>query len=788
MIGNYIKIAWRNLWKSKGYSALNIFGLAIGITCAALIFLWVEDELNYNNYFSDSELIYEVPSNQEYDGEWRTLSQATPGPLASDLKRTIPGIDFASRVKESNFLLNVKDKSFNKRGSYVDPEYLDIFKFDFLEGNARNALTDIKSIMITRTMADQLFGKNSPALGENIKINNTEDFKVTGVVANLPANVTYTFQWLVPFRNFEVDNHWTKEYGNNFANTFVKLAPNSDFKTVDKGVRDFVFKTFGEKDSVFFLHALEDWHLRGTESFENGESAGGRILFVNLFAIVALFIMLIACINFMNLSTARSEKRANEVGMRKALGSGRKQLIFQFLTEAVMTAFISGILSIFLLILLIPHFNLLIDKNLSLALEKPIHFIPMLVIILFCGLISGLYPAFYLSSFKPIDVLKGSRRQSGSASFIRKTLVVIQFSTSIIFIISTLLVYQQVQHVKNRNLGMVKENLIEIPIANGNIIKNFKSIEQELKSSGLVENVALVNSQILSAGNNTSGVNWQGKPADADILISVRTVTPQFFNTAGMEIIEGKGFGFSQAADSANVLISESFAKLMKTDQVIGNTINHNDQILTINGVVKDFIYGNMYGKSDPVMFYHQAEEAHYMYIKPAAGVAINKTLTKIEAVLKTQNPGFPFEYRFVDDAFNERFRSEQLVEHLSQIFAVLAVIISCLGLFGLSAFTAEQRRKEIGVRKVLGSSVLGIVQLLSEDFLKLVLFSIVISVPISWYIMQNWLRGFAYRIDIKLWVFVIAGLFAVLIALLTVSFQAIKAAVANPVKSLRTK
>ena len=788
MIRTYIKIAWRNLWKSKGYSALNIFGLAIGMTCAALIFLWVEDELNYDSYFADSELIYEVPSNQEYDGQWRTFSQATPGPLALDLKRTIPGIDFASRVKESDFLLNVKDKSINKRGSYVDSEYLNIFKFDFLEGNANNALTDIKSIVITRTMADQLFGKNSPALGENIKINTIENFTVSGVVADLSDNVTYSYQWLVPFRNFEVDNAWTKEYGYNFANTFVKLAPNSDFKTVDNGVRDFVFKTFGENDTVFFLHAMEDWHLRGTESFENGEPGGGRMLYVKLFTIVALFILLIACINFMNLSTARSEKRANEVGMRKALGSGKKQLIFQFLTEAVMTAFISGILSVFLLTLLIPHFNLLIDKDLSLAFEKPIHFLPMLIITLFCGIISGLYPAFYLSSFKPIDVLKGSRRPSGSASFVRKTLVVIQFSTSIIFIISTLLVYEQVQHVKNRNLGMVKENLIEMPIANGNIIKNFKSIEQELRSSGLVENMALVNSQILSGGNNTSGVDWQGKPAEADILISVRTVTPQFFNTAGMEIIEGKGFGSSQAADSTSVLISESFAKLMKTDHVVGNKINYNDQILTINGIVKDFLYGDMYSTSDPVMFYHQAEEANYMYIKPAAGVAINKTLTKIEAVLKTQNPGFPFEYRFVDDTFNERFKSEQLVEHLSQIFAVLAIIISCLGLFGLSAFTAEQRRKEIGVRKVLGSSVLGIVQLLSKDFLKLVLFSIVISVPIAWYIMQKWLQGFAYRIDIKLWIFVIAGLSAVLIALLTVSFQAIKAAIANPVKSLRTE
>jgi ABC-type antimicrobial peptide transport system permease subunit len=463
-------------------------------------------------------------------------------------------------------------------------------------------------------------------------------------------------------------------------------------------------------------------------------------------------------------------------------------LIFQFLTEAVLTALISGIVSILLLMVLIPHFNDLIDKNLNLAIAKPIHFLPILFITLFCGIISGLYPAFYLSSFKPIEVLKGSRRQSGSASFTRKTLVVIQFSISIIFIISTILVYQQVQHIKSRNLGMEKENLIEVPAANGDVIKNFKSIEQELTSSGLIESVALVNSQILSGGNNTSGIEWQGKPENQDILISYRTITPQFFNTAGMKIKEGKGFGNSQDADSTKVLISESFAKLMNTDNVIGKTINWGDQVFTINGVVNDFLYGDMYGTSDPVMFYHQVEGADYMYIKPTVGVAMNKVLSEIENVFKIQNPGFPFEYRFVDEAFNERFKSEQLVENLSQIFAVLAIIISCLGLFGLSAFTAEQRRKEIGVRKVLGSSVVGIVQLLSKDFLKLVFLAILISIPISWYVMQDWLQGFAYRTEINWWVFALAGILAVFIALVTVSFQAVKAAIANPVKSLRTE
>jgi len=786
MLSNYFKIAVRNLWKYKGYSFINIFGLAIGITCASLILLWVEDEMNFDQSIPDKELVFAVPTNQEYEGDIRTFFQATPGPLAAALKTEIPEITKAARKLDKNFLFSVGDKSINSEGSYADKDLFAIFGLKFIAGNPKEAFENKKSVVITQEIASILFDNSQEAIGKNIQFDKKTDYTVTGVIENLPHNTSYPFSWLIPFENFTDGEEWTKGYRPKFTNSFVKLAPGVDIEKVNEKVKTIIPSKTGEKDVVAILFSANDWHLRA--DFKNGEISGGRIEYVRLFSFIALIILLIACINFMNLSTARSEKRANEVGMRKALGSGKKQLIFQFVTEAVFTAFLSGLVSVLLLIILIPHFNALIGKNLSLALTQPIHFLPLIFITLICGFFSGLYPAFYLSSFKPIEVLKGARRQKGAASFTRKGLVVIQFSISIIFIISTILVYQQVQHVKSRDLGMEKENLIEVPAAHGNVIKNFKSIEQELTSSGLVESAALVNSEILSGGNNTSGIGWQGKPENQDILISYRTVTPQFFNTAGMKIKEGKGFGNSQDADSTKVLISESFARLMNTDDVIGKTISWGEQVFTINGVVNDYLYGDMYGTSDPVIFYHQAEGADYLYIKPATGVAINKTLKEIENVLKTQNPGFPFEYRFVDEAFNERFKSEQLVGNLSQIFALLAIIISCLGLFGLSAFTAEQRRKEIGVRKVLGSSVLGIVQLLSIDFMKLVLLAILISAPIAWYVMQNWLKGFAYRIDIKFWVFAIAGLAAVLIALLTVSFQAIKAALANPVKSLRTE
>ena len=786
MLKNYFKIAVRNLWKNKGYSALNIFGLAIGITCASLIFLWVEDEVNFDGAIPQKELVFHIPTNQKYDGVWRTFFQSTPGPLAEALKTEIPEIDKSARKRDGNFLFTVGEKSISRDGSYVDKDLFEIFGLKFIAGDSNGAFDNKKSIVITEKVASILFGESSLAIGENIQVDKKEDFKVTGVIENFPDNTTFSFSWLIPFENFTDGKEWTQDYGANFTDTFVKLKQGADVHAADKKVRTIMPAKTGDDEVEAILFAATDWHLRS--EFDDGKIIGGRIEYVRLFSLIALIILAIACINFMNLATAQSEKRANEVGMRKTLGSGKRQLIFQFMTEAVFIALLGGIVSVLLLFILIPHFNALVDKDISLAITQPIHFLPILIITLICGFFSGLYPAIYLSSFKPIDVLKGSRRQSVGASLTRKSLVVMQFSVSITFIICTIIVYQQVQHVKNRDLGLIKENLIEVPAANGDVIKNYLAIDNELRSSGLVQSTGLFNSHILSDGNNTAGVSWAGKSGSQDILISFRTVTPGIFETTGMRIKEGKGFSASEASDSTKVLVSESFAKLMNTESVLGKTINWNGQIFTISGVVENYLYGDMYGVSDPVMFFHHSDGSDYLYIKPAPGAGINETISKIEQVLKTQNPGFPFEYRFVDDAFNARFNSEQLVGNLSRIFALLAIIISCLGLFGLSAYMAEQRRKEVGVRKVLGSSVVGIVRLLSKDFMKLVILAILLAIPIAWYVMQNWLDGYAYRIDIHWWVFAIAGIIAVVIALVTVSFQAIKAAIANPVKSLRTE
>jgi predicted permease len=783
MIFNYIKIAFRTLLKNKGYTFLNIFGLAIGITCASLIFLWVEDEVSFNSSFEKQDQVYYVPTHQEYEGEWRTFN-STPGPLAEAMKSEIPGIVKATRTKQRDFLFAVNDNVINSSGRFVDADFIDIFSLSFIEGSAEEAFKNPEAIVITQETAEQLYGVNIKVLGKVLKVDNSDNYLISGVIEDLPKNITFPINWIAPFERWGGNKEWTKEYGSFFADTFVELLPEADFATVDAQVRSLLEQKTDDSDSKAFLHSIKDWHLRS--NFENGKQVDGRITYVRLFTIIALIILLIACINFMNLSTARSEKRANEVGVRKAMGSGRSRLIIQFIAEALILAFIATLVSVILLFILLPQFNLLIEKSLVLGLAKPAHILVLLVITLVCGIFAGLYPAFYLSSFKPVEVLKGLKVTQGSAIFIRKGLVIGQFTISMVFIISTILVYQQIQHVKNRDLGYDKDQLISLNV-NGNMIEKFSVIKQDLINSGAVTSVGLNNSGILSGGNNGSNLQWTGGTNTEDVLISFRYISSDFLETAGMELVEGRGFSENMAKDSTSVLITESFAKLMGEGSAIGKKIDRGDTY-TVIGVVKDYLYGDMYGQSDPVLFFNYHGEASYMYLKTNPEIATNAMLSKVEAVMKKHNPAYPFEYTFVDETFNAKFKSEQLIGKLSQLFAILAILISCLGLFGLAAYTAEQRSKEIGIRKVLGASVSGLVKLLSKDFLKLIGISILISIPIAWYAMDNWLQDYAYRIEISWWVFIIAGVGAILIALVTVSFQAIKAALANPVDSLKTE
>ncbi|MEM1003624.1 MAG: ABC transporter permease, partial [Bacteroidota bacterium] len=461
MILSYFKIAYRNLLKNKGYSFLNIFGLAIGITCASLIFLWVEDQISYNTNFPKQDRVYYVPTNQKFEGEWRTF-YSTPGPLAEDMRNEIPGIVRATRSSPEKLLFRLGENSLSSSGRYADADFLEIFSLNFVQGQRETAFKSPEGIVIDEDLAVQLFGTNENVIGRVLKVNDKDIYTVTGVFEKIPNNVTFKFNWVAPFERYAVGEEWMNFYGNNFSDTFVELGPNVDFATVDNQVRDIISTKAEDENTIAFLHSIKDWHLRS--KFEYGKIVGGRITYVRLFIVIALVILLIACINFMNLSTARSEKRANEVGVRKAMGSNRQRLIIQFITESLILSFMATALSILMLTLLLPQFNLLIEKELFLGLSEPNHIVTLFGISILCGLLAGLYPAFFLSSFKPVEVLKGLKANTGSASFIRKGLVVGQFTISIVFIIFTILVYQQIQHVKNRELGYDKDQLLSMLI------------------------------------------------------------------------------------------------------------------------------------------------------------------------------------------------------------------------------------------------------------------------------------------------------------------------------------
>ncbi len=793
MFKNYIKIAWRNLLKNKAFTAINILGLAIGITCSALILLWVEDEVNYDSSFSNKEHIYYVPTNQIFDGETYTI-YATPGPLAKDLKDNIPGIDKSSITFSTSHMLSIDDKALNRTGRYVDPDFIDMFSLEFLEGEVTNALATPDAIVLTKRTANTLFGEGVKALNETIKINNEFVFTVKGVVADLPSNTTFKFDWLLPSERLilgEDNMSWAEQYGNNFADTFVMLDANADFASVDKKVREWIPSQMEGGDTtqaIAFLHALKDWNLRS--SFTDGKITGGKITLVKTMLFIAFIILCIACINFMNLSTAKSEKRAGEVGVRKVLGSTRNSLVYQFMFEALIMAALGAVLSLVIVASFLPSFNILVEKQLELNLLENGWQLGILgIITMFCGVLAGWYPALYLSSFKPSQVLKGIYKKGKVAGFIRKGLVIGQFAVSVVFIIATIIIYQQVQHTKERDMGYDIDALVRLS-ANGNTIKNFNAIRADLMASNQIENASLTNSDMLSEGFNGSGLRWQGGTDTEDILVRYRYVTPDFFNTVGLTIIEGHGFSQNQTADSTNILVNESFAKLMGEGSAIGKTVNRWGGEYNVVGIVNDYRYGNVYGSGNigPMMYYHIPDFANHMYVKVSKEASLSDALATIENVMKKYNPAFPFEYSFEEDAFNTRFYSEELVGKLARIFSILTILISCLGLFGLSAFMAEQRKKEIGVRKVLGASVSRVISLLSKDFLQLVIVALLIATPLSYWLMNDWLQAFAYRIDISLWVFAIAGFLAIAIALTTISFQAIKAASANPIKSLRTE
>lgn len=794
MIRNYFKIAWRNLSINKTYSFLNIFGLTMGFVCAGLIFLWVQDELSYDKFNAKKDVIYYVKENMKYDTYVFTHG-STPGLLGPAMQEEIPGIANTCRTNEgqTSLLFSIGDNPVYASGKYVEPSLFDMFTLPFKEGNATNAFSELHSIVITEKTAKKFFGNENNIVGKSVKVDNEQDYIITGVLKDIPQNSNLQFEWLMPFKIVFDQNPWLENWANNGLSTYVELKPETEVASVDKLLFDFIQQREPTSLARPFLWSMNNWRLYN--DFENGlPTGGGRIEYVQLFSIIAWIILLIACINFMNLSTARSEKRAREVGVRKVLGAAKKGLIAQFTIEAVLMALIAAFIAVLMILVTLPAFNLLVEKELNIN-DNILRNIGVLSLVtLLCGVIAGSYPSLYLSSFKPVMVLKGLNLKSGSANTIRKGLVIVQFTASIVLIIGTIIIYQQIEHVKNRPLGMDKNNIITTPVI-GNVAKNYTSIHESLMNTGLIESVALSDYNILYGGNNTSGLTWEGKSPDANILVSLRYVSPGFMKTSGIKIMDGRGFQPNDTIESQsqNIVITKSLEKLMGNESAVGKVLrwkNHPEagsQIVV--GVVNDYVYGNMYGKPDPVLFTAAApEHTNTMYIRPKEQSDTKVALAEVSSILKKANPAYPFDYRFVDEQFNQMFMNEMLISKLSRVFAVLAILISCLGLFGLAAHNAERKTKEIGIRKVLGASVSVITVFMAKDFVKLVIFSCIIAFPLAWWIMDKWLLGYEYRIGLDWVIFVLAGSMAIIIALLTVSFQAIKAAIANPVTSLRTE
>ena len=786
MIKNYFKTALRVLFNNKAHSFLNIAGLAIGIACASMIFLWVQDEMTFNHNFEKRNNLYTVFENQTYNGKTSTF-RATPGPMAKALKADIPGIKNAARTAGSDHqLFSLGDKAINEPGSYADAEILPMLNMPFIYGKSANALQQIHSVVISELMAKKFFGNTDP-VGKTLRMNNEQDFTVTGVFKELPKNSTLQFHWLAPLTNIDHKMPWMQDWSANWARTYIELEPSADVSAVNKKLSTYLgTKKTGNKTPAF-LFAMNDWNLY--DNFTNGKMDGGRIEYVRLFAAIAFIILIIACINFMNLSTARSEKRAKEVGVRKVMGAGKGKLIGQFIGEAVMMSFIAVVIAVGLVYIALPSFNSLVQKDLSVNVFESGHLIYLLAIGGVTGLLAGSYPAFYLSSFNPVTVLKSMKLKSGTgAGFIRQGLVVMQFSVSIILIIGTVVIYQQIQHVKNRELGYNKSNLIYIN-AQGKLTDHFAGIYNDLKQSGLVEDAALSEYPVVQIWNNTDNYSWKGKDASKNPLITWENVSSQFVKTMGMKLTSGRDFYPDSKLDSNNVIINEAFARQMGKEGHVGGIIREGgNKVLTITGIIKDFLYNDMYISGAPLLLYNHPEGTRVLSVRLKAGANLKEALNKTGDILKENNPGYPFEYKFIDEDFNQLFITETLTGNLAGVFASLAIFISCLGLFGLAAYTAERRIKEIGIRKVLGATVAGLTGLLSKDFLKLVGISCLIAFPVAWWAIAKWLQNYQYRITIHWWVFAIAGVLAMLIALATVSFQAIKAALSNPVKSLRSE
>ena len=786
MFKNYLKIAWRNLIRNKGFSLLNIVGLSIGLAVTALIIIWINFDLGIDQFHTKKDRIYQVYNEYPVEGEIWTWN-STPKIMATTIKKDYPEVESVSRFfYDQEFLFSLGDKRMKSTGTIVDPEFLNIFSFPLLEGDIETVLEGVNSVVITEAFAKKMFG-DQPAVGKMVKVDNADTFKVTGILKDLPNNTGFNFEFLMPWAYAHQKGWNDKHWSNNSIATYLLLKKGTDYNSFSKKIKNFRERYDKESpDMITYLYPWSRYWLYG--EFEDGQEVGGRIIAIRMFGFIAAIILLIACINFMNLSTARSEKRAKEVGIRKVVGARKGALIGQFLGESILISTISAVLALIMVVIALPYFGELVERPLSLDVTNEWFWLSAMGIILLTGLLAGSYPALYLSGFKPSAVLKGTFRKISTPITPRKVLVVLQFSAAIILITASIIVTQQLQKVENRESGYSKDNLI-YSIVEGDMAKNYMLIKSELLSSGIAESVTKTSSPITEGWSNSWGFDWKGKDQDNKTIIQRFNADDAIAKTTGMEIIAGRDFNLSKyPTDSTAAIVNEAAVKLMNFEEPLGQIIRDNGIDWHVVGVAKDFILDSPFQKIDPMVIEGAMYASNVIHVKFNKTASTSESLSKTEAIFNMYNPEYPFNYEFVDQAYAKKFDNEKRNGQLVSLFTLLTIFISCLGLFGLASYMAENRIKEIGIRKVLGASVKSITTLLSKDFLKLVLISIVLAVPVSWYFMSKWLEDFAYRITISWWTFALAGIIALTIALLTVSYQAVKAAIKNPVKSLRSE
>jgi len=794
MIKNYFKIAFRNLWRNKSFSSINIFGLAIGMASALLIFLWMQNELSIDRFHKKGERIY-VMYNRDKDAQGKTWAWPnTPKILAPTLKKDYPEVEDAVRFNNITFLLTVGDKKLNSRGAFADSGFLNVFSFPLLEGNPKDALKGSYSIVLTQKLAKALFGNND-AMGKIVRIDSVNNCTVTGILKDLPNNTQFEYTYLLPWDYMHKLGWDDESWGNNSVETYTLLKPGSSESAFDKKIKDITIDhTKGSPDASsteVFTQPLNRAYLYARS--DNGKLVGGQIETVRLFGIIAAFILLIACINFMNLSTARSEKRAKEVGIRKVVGAQKKSLILQFIGESIFLSLIAFFIALFLVQISLSAFNQLVGKQLFIYYSNPLLWIFSLLFILFTGILAGSYPAFYLSSFNPVKVLKGTYKKVNALVAPRKVLVTVQFTFAIILIISTIIVVRQIQYGLNRQSGYNRNNLIYL-FTQGDVNKHYQAIKNELLNNGIATFVNHSANPITQRWSDSWGYQWEGSTKSDEKIDFLRLGSDaDFTKTIGVNLIAGRDIDiYKFPTDSNAIVLNEAAVKAMHLKDPIGLNIKQagDSAQFHVVGVVKDFVIESPFQQQiNPLMIFGPGQmyfQVIHIRLNPQKSTA--SAIASVQAIFKKYNPQYPPEYVFVDESYAKKFQSAQRTGTLAALFAGLTIFISCLGLFGLATYMAENRIKEIGVRKVLGASVTGIATLLSLDFLKLVILSFFIAVPIGLWAMSKWLDGYSYRINISWWIFALAGLLSVVIAIVTVSFQAIKAAMANPVKSLRSE